>query len=800
MSDFKIKYYPLAILPLIVISQYVNAESNLDLSFIQGDNVKTPSILTQTSGNISGEYLVDVFLNKKNMGRQKLLITESDKQSICLSKSWLEQLNLPINYLKLSSVFNKERQCYILDRIQSGKVIFDYGTQSLKLSLPQIVLLDGREKKKWDYGTTGFRLNYSVTGSKFYGKDSNNNSSTLYGNIDLNVNFDRWVLSVNGSGMRDNGFNTSDISLSTAIQKIQGDLILGKSTTRSTIIPDFTFKGISVRSNSAMVPWSERGYAPVIDGIANSNARITIKQGNYILLSKVIPAGPYSLKDISPVTNGDITVTVEEENGHKSTRIYPVATLPTLLRDGDFNYNFASGVRDDSNTDGIFGLASVDYGMKLGTLNGAAIIHDRYQSIGGGLTYPLGDFGAISTSVNMSWSHFDKGLPHANNKNTQSGIAATIQYAKDFGQDTNLQLLTYRYTGKGYEDFNEFDPSHLYYNDERRSRYEAILTQDFSDTYLSTSGWLQDYRNSRPSDSGATVSLSSNFSKGITVSLTGSYTNNGLTGDQYNVGMNMSVPFDLWERSQFVSSSLSYDSEMGTSFNTGASVSISDRISTSLNASKTSNNYTSSLYAGMSFDTAQTGLSLSQSKQGTSISASASGSIAAAKGTSLVFSRAQNDTIAIAHIDGIKDAKFNGSSPTNYYGNTIIPLSSYQDNSIVIDTNNIPEDIELFNSNYNIVPTNKAIIVRDFKYTKVNRFIFKLVDKFEKPLHMGTQVSTENGTPVGFVVNGGILVATILSKPERIKVEGDEGKSCTIDISKIQPGTNNITTLVCNDI
>ncbi|WP_338156408.1 PefC/AfrB family outer membrane usher protein [Photobacterium damselae] len=787
-------------LPLIIISQYVWAKSELDLSFIQGDNVKIPSILTQNSGNIPGDYLVDVFLNQENMGRQKLLITKADNQSICLSKSWLEQLNLPIDYLKLSSSFNDRRQCYILDKIQGGKVVFDYSTQSIKLSLPQIALLDGRKEKKWDYGTTGFRLNYSVNGSKFDGKNSNNSSSTLYGNVDLNANFDQWVLSINGSGMSDNGFHASDISLSTAIQEIRGDLILGQSTTRSTIIPDFTFKGISVRSNSAMVPWSERGYAPVIDGIANSNARITIKQGNYILLSEVVPAGPYSLKDISPVTNGDIIVTVEEENGHKTTRIYPVATLPTLLRDGDFNYNFASGIRDDSSTNGIFGLASVDYGMRLGTFNGAAIVHERYQSLGGGLTYPLGDFGAMSASVNMSWSRYNKGLPHANNKNTQSGIAATIQYAKDFGQDTNLQLLTYRYTGEGYEDFNEFDPSHLYDNDERRSRYEAILTQDFSDVYLSASGWLQDYRDGRPSDSGAMVSLSSNFLKGTNVSLTGSYTNNGQTGDQYNIGMNMSILFDLWERSQFISSSLSYDSDMGTSFNTGTSVSISDRISTSLNASKTRNNYTSSLYAGMSFDAAQTGLSLSQSKQGTSISASASGSIAAAKGTSLVFSRTQNDTIAIANIEGIKDAKFNGSSPTNYYGNTIIPLSSYQDNSIVIDTNNIPEDIELLNSNYKVVPTNKAIIVRDFKYTKVNRFIFKLVDKCDKPLPMGTQVSTDNGSPVGFVANGGVLVATILSKPEKIKIEGYKGKSCIIDISKIKPGTNKMTTLVCNDI
>ena len=57
----------------------------------------------------------------------------------------------------------------------------------------------------------------------------------------------------------------------------------------------------------------------------------------------MIPAGPYRLDDLRPSGNGDLVVTLEDESGHKTERIYPVTTLPTLLRAGDYNYNLALG-------------------------------------------------------------------------------------------------------------------------------------------------------------------------------------------------------------------------------------------------------------------------------------------------------------------------------------------------------------------------------------------------------------------------------------------------------------------------
>lgn len=113
---------------------------------------------------------------------------------------------------------------------------------------------------------------------------------------------------------------------------MQGDLLLGKSQTRTELFSDFNFYGAALRSNSNMRSWEFRGYAPGISGIAPFPSRITVKQNGYTVYSKIVPAGPYCLDDLRPMGNGDLMVTVEDESGNKTEQVYPVTTLPSLLR------------------------------------------------------------------------------------------------------------------------------------------------------------------------------------------------------------------------------------------------------------------------------------------------------------------------------------------------------------------------------------------------------------------------------------------------------------------------------------
>ncbi|WP_158666328.1 fimbria/pilus outer membrane usher protein, partial [Escherichia coli] len=126
-------------------------------------------------------------------------------------------------------------------------VFFDYSAQKLFFDIPQAYLLSKSDPSRWDYEVTGGRLKYYANFNK-----TTNGKLDAFGNSELGFNVGRWVLTNNINVSHSGGeteFTSSDMTLSTAISQIQGDLLLGKSQTQTELFSDFNFYGVSVRSN-----------------------------------------------------------------------------------------------------------------------------------------------------------------------------------------------------------------------------------------------------------------------------------------------------------------------------------------------------------------------------------------------------------------------------------------------------------------------------------------------------------------------------------------------------------------------
>lgn len=62
-----------------------------------------------------------------------------------------------------------------------------------------------------------------------------------------------------------------------------------------------------------MVPYSERQFAPVVRGIARTQARVEVKQNGYTIYNTTVAPGPFALRDLSVAdSSGDLHVTVWE--------------------------------------------------------------------------------------------------------------------------------------------------------------------------------------------------------------------------------------------------------------------------------------------------------------------------------------------------------------------------------------------------------------------------------------------------------------------------------------------------------
>ncbi|HAX5182066.1 TPA: PefC/AfrB family outer membrane usher protein, partial [Escherichia coli] len=727
--------FKLSLLALSIYSHF-SVATELNLDFIQGTSL-IPSILKTDTALPTGQYVVDVLVNSERTGRANLVITEEDEKNnrLCLSPEWLDNAGVMIKKDAYDDVFDKEKQCYVLPRNPHTKVDFDYGAQTLKFNIPQAYLLTKTDPARWDYGVNSGRLKYYGNFNKNVHGDVN-----AFGSFDAAINLGRWVLSSNMNVSHDKDkteFTSSDLTLSTAISQVQGDLLLGKSQTRTELFSDFNFYGAALRSNSNMRPWESRGYAPDISGIASTPSRITVKQNGYTVYSKMVPAGPYRLDELRPMGNGDLVVTVEDESGNKTEQVYPITTLPTLLRPGEFRYNVAVGKKNNSNEldkafhsdTGMFWLGSLDYGFSTTTLNSAFILNDDYQAGGLGVTQMLGGLGALSLSANVSKARYDNG-------EVKTGESFSVKYAKSFTNRTDLQLLTYRYQSKGYVEFADFNPTDIWRwrGGNQKSRYEARLSHRFDGTYLSGSWWRQDYWMREGIDTGSTLSFSTSFDS-VSVFLNGSYSKYAWSDKaDYSVSLSLSVPFDLKGTYHYSSNSVGHTRTGGTTFNSSVSATPTDRFNYSLSANAGSKgDRGASASVSYAFDAIQTnmGVSRSYSKRGnsqTSFSGSVSGSVLGTSETGLLFTKESSDTVGIVSIPGVEGVSVNGSMPTNSDGNTVVWLSEYSENSININMDNVPDNMEFETTSYNVVPTEKAIIYRKFGFENVLRYILRVKD------------------------------------------------------------------------
>lgn len=789
---------------IISLSLYVHLSgaSELNLDFLQGVK-NAPAILVSDTKFPQGQYFVDVTVNKEPAQRMSLVVSAEEERNnmLCLSSHWLEQAGVNFNPEAYSAVFDKKNDCYRLDKIPHTSVKFDYGTQSLSFSIPQAYLLSKTDPRRWDYGVNGAKVKYYGNFNK-----SSNNNLNAYGNFDFGLNLGRWILSSNMNLSYANDkteLNSSEVTLSTAISQVRGDLLLGKSQTRTELFSDFNFYGASLRSNSNMRSWNERGYAPDINGVASSTSRITVRQNGYTIYSKVVSAGPYQLNDLRPVGNGDLEVTVEDESGQKSITIYPVATLPTLLRPGEYQYNVALGRKSTSSlldeafssNDGVFWLGSLDYGFATTTLNTAAIINNKYQSIGAGITQSLGSLGAFSLNAVTAKAKYNDGT-------TKNGQSLNAKYAKSFTERTDLQLLTYHYQTKDYIEFSDFTPSDtntsVYGYGNKKSRYEARLSHRFDGSYISSSYWRQNYWAGNNFDSGATVALSTFVFDDVSIFINGSYTKRAnISSADYSTSLGISMPFNLGSLRHYSTNSVAYNRHAGTSFNTGISATLNDRFNYSVNANASSGGTKgASASASYAFDSIQTNLGVSQSDNRTSVSGSFSGSVIGTQETGLLFTKDASKTVGIISLPGMDGVTFNNSLPTNSNGNTAIWLNEYSENPININMENVPDNVEIENTSYNVVPTEGAIVYRKFAFKKVLRYILQVKDT-QGQVISGASATADNNLSAGFIANNGVLLMNVLTTPKYISVEQGNGKQCHFSMDNIKSNTNKVQEVVC---
>lgn len=88
-------------------------------------------------------------------------------------------------------------------------------------------------------------------------------------------------------------------------------------------------------SDDEMLPDSQRGFAPVIRGMAHSNAKVTVSQHGYVIYETFVSPGAFAIKDLYPTAqSGDLDVQVKESDGSVRTFTQPYSAVPVYAPGG----------------------------------------------------------------------------------------------------------------------------------------------------------------------------------------------------------------------------------------------------------------------------------------------------------------------------------------------------------------------------------------------------------------------------------------------------------------------------------
>lgn len=783
---------------LLVSGAKARAEAYFNPAFLASDPSAQADLSAFEKGNgqLPGTYRVDVYLNNTFVTTRDIdfrTVTakkNSGQLSACLDRQQLMALNVNLSAFPALKTL-ADGQCVTLEStIPEASAVFDFGQQRLNISIPQAALNQNARgyiaPDQWDQGINAALFNYTLSGAQTREQTTGNNSQVFL-NLQSGLNLGGWRLRDYSTWDDDGEGNKQWSHISTYAEHtlipLKAELTLGNSTTPGDVFDSLGFTGVQLASDDNMLPDSLKGFAPVVRGIARSNARVTIRQNNYVIYQTYVSAGPFAIKDLYPTaSSGDLNVTITESDGSTSSYVVPYSSVPVLQREGRIKYAVTAGAfhgtGDQSSPN--FMQGSLLWGLSHGvTVYGGTQLASTYQSLALGVGKNLGDWGAVSTDLTQASSTLADNSQH-------TGQSVRFLYAKSLNaMGTNFQLEGYRYSTSGFYTLDEtadtmmsggtipsqettsnpqnIDAEHTSYQDyynlyyTRRGKVQLNISQplnSWGSLYLTAS--QQSYWHTDKTDKLLQLGYNTTI-KNVSLDISFNDSKNAAGGERDQVlALNISIPLasllpkstedDISHNTLYATYGASTDNHGNTVQTAGINGTLlkDNNLNYSLQQSvsprhENDNGSLSVSYNG-SKGTANLGYNYSPDSQQMTYGASG-GILIHAHG--ITFSQPLGDTNILVSAPGAGGVGVeNGDGiRTDSRGYAVVPYAStYRQNRVGLDSSTFGNTVDLTNTVVNVVPTQGALVLAAF-HPQVGAHALAELSYNGKPVPFGATVS-----------------------------------------------------------
>jgi len=780
--------------------------------FLQGGSQVDLSRFARGNAVLPGDYVVDLHINGRWVSRVAVrFIGEagSDVARPCVDRAMFDRIGLDPARLaepvRTALAAVGQGGCVdVAGLIEDASVSFELSSLRLDISVPQASLLraprDYVGPEYWDEGVPSATLGYNLNGYR----STAAGHATTRGHADLlsGANYGSWHLRhrsymdvVSGGSTTYQGVATY---LEHDIPALRSNLTIGDSFSDGAVFASVGFRGISLASSDQMLPDSQREFAPVVRGVARTNARVVITQNGVAILETTVSPGAFEIDDLYAAGyGGDLDVVVHEADGSQQNFIVPYSPMVQLLRPGVWRYQLTAGALRPDAAPGneLFAMGTLQRGISSRLTGYAGAIgaeHHAAALLGMALNTGMGAW-----SVDVTHARTDAGGEAVSGQGVRFSYNKLLRWT-----DTSITMSATPYLSTGYYSLAEAQALRLRATlpgaeppTRLRRQWQAGINQDLPGRWgnFFLSATVRDFRQSARTATQLQAGYSNRFrlwrlrlNYGIAVARQ----DNALTGDRdQRIQANFSLPLGAAAHSPMLSTSYIEDTTADVRTRGGQAVLIGSggeqrQLSYSLTASKAADATAFAANGQHRGAYASTSASIGKGSGFSQQSLGATGGLVIHRG-GVTLSNQLTDTFGIIEAPGAEGARVTNNIGTvvNRAGFAVLPfLLPYRMNSVNIDPEGaVSPDVEFRSTTAMVAPRRNSVVLVRFE-TVTGRPILIAVrrpDGSEVPF--GAVVSDARGNEVGLTGQDGRIYLRGVPDNGILTVSwGDEpGQNCS---------------------
>jgi outer membrane usher protein FimD/PapC len=632
-----------------------------------------------------------------------------------------------------------------------------------------------RDVSGYARGGTAALLNYEITGlDSRWGSQASRYGSA---NTEVGMNAGDWIIRSRQVATMNDGRYRSDV-LETYAQRSLAEhravLQLGELHIANPALAGAQITGAQMMSEQALV---DQGSGGMVEGVAQSQARVEVRQNGVLVYSTVVPAGPFALADIPRINRqASLDVTVVGAGGE--SQHFSVSPAMAGIFTPSAGYSFAVGrVR---NTGGVHAPWVMSAGWSgpirhAVSVSSGAMFTSGYQAIGLGLGSPL------TTTTQLQ---FDMTGSRSSRERSE-GVQATLSLSHRLNERWSFAISSTRQS-LGFREL--LHDTRIDASSAARSRYRDQSSASLSWSLPGFGNLSGGFSRTTLFDGRSTKRALASWGTRLgrtSVSLSAEW-NLGQTRRSGNnsVYLNMAVPLGENRRMGATVRRYAGESRYGANF----SEQVNEFASYRAGLEYRSGDHRRSLTTAVSLlpRYVQIDAGYAHDPKSSSYSLALRGGLVLHDRGLTASPYAVRDTFGVLSVgneSGVRVSTPGGPVWTDARGYAVLPqLSPYGKSNIEIATDSLPRNVDIQNGAAVIQVGRGAVTKVEFGVKKTRRVLLRGRTVEGRDLPFGATVTDAHGEVVGVVQAAGeVFVPNALATP-RLRVSGPDMPDCELEV------------------